>query len=136
MGGRVLGFNIKCACIGRHDNPTQETLTQDVHRFNNKRHITTRAIQVLLFPTKIFAEINDADQLNHRKIFPTSLYTTLRAAINLIYESDTNMFFCYLTTAITDVNTNTHISSVDLPPQNNKHRVMLPLILPPQPANE
>ena len=83
MGGRVLDFNLVCACIVRHENLTPAMVTQDIQLFITKQHIATRTIQ-LIIPTNVITEIDNVDQIHHRKTSPASLYATSRAAINLV----------------------------------------------------
>ena len=53
---------------------------------------TTRGIS-LIFPNNIVAETNEVDSLHHRDIMPTSFYASIRIAINLVHELDSDMVF-------------------------------------------
>jgi hypothetical protein len=126
MGGRALSFNLLLVCTYSHTTPTPGVITQDVQRLNTKNHSSTRAIQSVIFPHNIVAEMNKVDHLHHQNMAPASFYFYIRAAINLIQKLDPGIVF-RISIAIMNMNTTTHINIVDLPSPNNEPRVVLPL---------
>ena len=83
---------------------------------------------MLILPTNVVAEMDDADQIYHCGISLTYIFATIRAIICFIYKLDTDMVFRL---AITNINTE-HINIVNIPPQNIKPKVISP---PPDIAN-
>ena len=118
MGGKVLDVMLTCTCVDCHNNPTPVMATQHAQRYNTKQHLATRIMQLLIPPTDVIAEIDDADRINHRQKSPSSLYATIIAIICLVYKVDTVVDF-RLAITTTNVHTIGHINVIDVPPSEH-----------------
>jgi hypothetical protein len=60
-GGKVLDMLMMYRCINNHANPSLERITADAQCYNTKKNLTTRNMQMLLFPAEVIAVINSVD---------------------------------------------------------------------------
>jgi hypothetical protein len=88
LGGKILESNLHIAVANRMLNPSPGLVSQEVSRICNESHIGTKRMQSFIFPREIIHDMNAADCHASREITPSALYTSIKAVIKLIYESN------------------------------------------------
>ena len=66
-GRKVLDMLMMYSCINNRANPTLERIIADPQCYNTKKNLTTRNMQIQLFPAEVIAVINNVDRTQQQQ---------------------------------------------------------------------